>query len=58
MSLLLLRRMKFVEPIRDRKEIEKIKNVLRGQECYSDLWLFVIGILRTLDHLVDQLLMT
>jgi integrase len=36
--------MNFVEPIRDRKKIAKIRNLLRGQERYRDLLLFVVGI--------------
>ena len=36
--------MNFVEPIRDRKKIAQIKNQLRGQRCYRDLLLFVVGI--------------
>ena len=36
--------MKFVEPIRDRKKISQIKNLLRGNENYRDLLLFVLGI--------------
>ena len=36
--------MKFVEPIRDRKKISQIKNLLRGQNRYRDLLLFVVGI--------------
>jgi len=36
--------MKFVEPIRDRKKITQIKNLLRGQNRYRDLLLFVVGI--------------
>ena len=36
--------MNFVEPIRDRKKIAQIKNLLRGQERYRDLLLFVVGI--------------
>jgi integrase len=36
--------MNFVEPIRDRKRIAQIKNVLRGQGRYRDLLLFVVGI--------------
>lgn len=36
--------MKFVEPIRDRKKIAQIKNLLRGQVRYRDLLLFVVGI--------------
>ena len=36
--------MNFVEPIRDRKKIAQIKNLLRGQNRYRDLLLFVVGI--------------
>jgi integrase len=36
--------MNFVEPIRERKKISQIKNLLRGQYCYLDLLLFVVGI--------------
>jgi len=36
--------MNFVEPIRDRKKIAQIKNMLRGQRRYRDLLLFVVGI--------------
>ncbi|OGO23298.1 MAG: hypothetical protein A2Y54_10145 [Chloroflexi bacterium RBG_16_51_16] len=36
--------MNFVDPIRDRKKIAQIKNLLRGQERYRDLLLFVVGI--------------
>jgi integrase len=36
--------MKFVESIRDRKKITQIKNLLRGQDRYRDLLLFVVGI--------------
>jgi integrase len=36
--------MNFVEPIRDRKKIAQIKNLLRGQQRYRDLLLFVVGI--------------
>jgi integrase len=36
--------MEFVEPIRDRKKIAQIKNLLRGQRRYRDLLLFVVGI--------------
>ena len=36
--------MNFVEPIRDRKKIAQIKNLLRGQERYRDLLLFVVGV--------------
>jgi hypothetical protein len=36
--------MNFVEPIRDRKKISQIKNLLRGQRRYRDLLLFVLGI--------------
>ena len=36
--------MNFVEPIRDPKKIAQIKNLLRGQNRYRDLLLFVTGI--------------
>ncbi len=36
--------LKFIEPIRDRKNISQIKNQLRGQRRYRDLLLFVVGI--------------
>jgi integrase len=36
--------MNFVEPIRDRKKIAQIKNLLSGQQRYRDLLLFVVGI--------------
>jgi integrase len=36
--------MNFVEPIRERKKISQIKNLLRGQYRYRDLLLFVVGI--------------
>lgn len=36
--------MNFVEPIRDKKKIAQIKNLLRGQGRYRDLLLFVVGI--------------
>jgi integrase len=36
--------MNFVEPIRDRKKISQIKNLLLGQRRYRDLLLFVVGI--------------
>jgi integrase len=36
--------MNFVEPIRDRKRIVHIKNLLRGQGRHRDLLLFVVGI--------------
>ena len=36
--------MNFVEPIRDRKKIAQIKNLLRGQGRFRDLLLFVVGI--------------
>jgi hypothetical protein len=36
--------MNYVEPIRDRKKISQIKNLLRGKESYRDLLLFVVGI--------------
>ncbi len=36
--------MNFVEPIRDRKKIAQIKNLLRGQRRFRDLLLFAVGI--------------
>jgi len=36
--------MQFVEPIRDPKRIARIKTLLKGQERYRDLLLFVMGI--------------
>ena len=36
--------MNFVEPIRDRKKIAQIKNLLRGQGRFRDLLLFSVGI--------------
>ena len=36
--------MNFVEPIRDRKKLAQIKNLLRGQNRFRDLLLFVVGI--------------
>jgi integrase len=36
--------MNFVEPIRDRKKIAQIKNLLRGQLRFRDLLLFTMGI--------------
>jgi len=36
--------MNLVEPIRDRKKIAQIRNLLRGQRCYRDLLLFVVGV--------------
>lgn len=36
--------MNFVEPIRDKKKIAQIKNLLRGQGRHRDLLLFVVGI--------------
>jgi integrase len=36
--------MNFVEPIRDRKKISQIKNLLRGKRRYRDLLLFTVGI--------------
>jgi integrase len=36
--------MNFVEPIRDRRKISQIKNLLRGQKRFRDLLLFVVGI--------------
>jgi integrase len=36
--------MNFVEPIRDRKKITQIKNLLRGQVRFRDLLLFTVGV--------------
>lgn len=36
--------MNFVDPIRDKKKIAQIKNLLRGERRYRDLLLFVVGI--------------
>lgn len=36
--------MNFVEPIRDRKKIAQIKNVLKGQGRYRDFLLFTVGV--------------
>lgn len=36
--------MNFVEPIRDKKKLAQIKNLLRGQRRFRDLLLFVMGI--------------
>ena len=36
--------MNFVEPIRNRKKIAQIKNLLRGEERFRDLLLFTVGI--------------
>ena len=36
--------MNFVEPIRDRKKITQIKNLLRGQKRYRYLLLFTVGV--------------
>lgn len=36
--------MNFVEPIRDKRKIAQIKNLLRGQERYRDLLFFTVGI--------------
>ncbi|MBN2267216.1 MAG: tyrosine-type recombinase/integrase [Candidatus Babeliaceae bacterium] len=36
--------MNFVEPIRDRKKIALIKNLLRGQGRFRDLLLFTVGV--------------
>lgn len=33
-----------IEPIRDRKKIAQIKNLLRGQKRFRNLLLFVVGI--------------
>jgi integrase len=50
--------MNFVEPIRDRKKIAQIKNLLRGQQRFRDLLLFTVGIntaLRISDELQLQI---
>ena len=36
--------MNFVEPIRDRKKIAQIKNLLRGEGRFRDLLLFTVGV--------------
>jgi integrase len=36
--------MSFVEPIRDKKKLAQIKNLLRGQRRFRDLLLFTVGI--------------
>lgn len=36
--------MNFVEPIRDRRKIAQIKNILKGQQRYRDLLFFTVGI--------------
>jgi site-specific recombinase XerD len=36
--------MNFVEPIRDKKQIAHVKNLLKGQGRFRDLLLFVVGI--------------
>ena len=36
--------MNFVEPIRDRRKIAQIKNLLRGEKRFRDLLLFTVGI--------------
>lgn len=56
--------MNYVEPIRDKKNIAQIKNMLRGQGRYRDLLLFVLGINTALrisdllqlkvDHFLDE----
>jgi hypothetical protein len=35
--------MNFVEPIRDRKKIAQIKNLLRGEKRFRDLLLFTVA---------------
>jgi len=47
--------MNFVEPIRDRKKIAQIKNLLRGQMRFRDLLLFVVGINDALEPLEELL---
>ena len=44
LQVLSLAFMNYVEPIRDRKKIAQIKNLLRGQKRFRDLLLFVVGI--------------
>jgi integrase len=56
--------MNFVEPIRDRKKIAQIKNLLRGEGRFRDLLLFTVGINTALrvsdllrlqiDHFIDD----
>ena len=46
--------MNFVEPIRSRKKLAQIKNLLRGQQRLRDLLLFVVGINLAL-HISDLL---
>ncbi len=56
--------MNFVEPIRDRKKLAQIKNLLRGQRRFRDLLLFTTGINSALrisdllqlqiDHFLDR----
>jgi integrase len=36
--------MNFVEPIRERKKVAQIKNLLRGEGRFRDLLLFTVGI--------------
>lgn len=36
--------MEFVDPIRDKKKIAQIKNLLRGEGRYRDLLLFTVGV--------------
>lgn len=36
--------MNFVDPIRDKRKIAQIKNLLKGQERFRDLLLFTVGI--------------
>jgi integrase len=36
--------MNFVEPIRDRKKIAQIKNLMRGQGRFRDLFLLTVGV--------------
>jgi integrase len=50
--------MNFVEPIRDKKKIAQIKNLLRGQGRFRDLLLFTVGVntaLRISDLLLVQI---
>ncbi len=36
--------MNFVEPIRDKRKISQIKNLLKGQERWRDLLMFTVGV--------------
>lgn len=49
--------MNFVEPIRDKRKITQIKNLLTGAKRYRDLLLFVVGI-NTALRVSDLLMLT